>query len=388
VSTTTGALKGKIAYMAPEYIEHGVLDARSDVFALGAVTWEAIANKRLFAGDTEFDSLMQVIACDVPKISTMADVGTKLDSVLAKALARSPEDRFRTAGAFGAVLDAAARESNLIASHAEVSEHVTALFGPALEKRRDIINERVAVIEQGDDDLPPISLGRPGRAASPTPDVIGPKGAPKGANGRTSEPKVKEAKVAKDATTVSGSVTPERKPWMGSVTATTKRSILPPPRKPPLWHKVVTSASLVLLGGAAAFAATRLLGDRSGAPPPTTTERPPAIVAPSSPATETGAPAPAPTESAKAAGDERLEPGDPSAQPSASAEAQGAPDATEPPLPTTAGASSKPATEARVTPQPKPGGRPTSTARPKSTGTKPGQRSPDETVAPNPYGGR
>src|SRR6185369_5865550 len=62
VSTTTGALKGKLGYMAPEYVEEGKLDARSDVFAMGVVAWEALANQKLFRGTNEVDTLKRIVA--------------------------------------------------------------------------------------------------------------------------------------------------------------------------------------------------------------------------------------------------------------------------------------------------------------------------------------
>src|SRR5262249_29211695 len=49
-ATTTGVLKGKLSYMAPEYLESTQLDARSDVFSMGVVAWEALAGQKLFRG--------------------------------------------------------------------------------------------------------------------------------------------------------------------------------------------------------------------------------------------------------------------------------------------------------------------------------------------------
>ena len=70
--TTTGALKGKVAYMAPEYVESGSLDARSDVFALGIVLWEALTRERLFRGGNEVESLRLILATKVPRPSEIA----------------------------------------------------------------------------------------------------------------------------------------------------------------------------------------------------------------------------------------------------------------------------------------------------------------------------
>lgn len=145
VSTTTGSLKGKIGYMAPEYVEHGVLDARSDVFALGVVVWEALANKKLFRGSNEVDTLKRIVAAEVPPLSMVAPwVGARLDDVLAAALARVPAERFATARAFGTALESAARKDDLIASAAEVAAFVQEMVGPSLEKRRALVREKTA----------------------------------------------------------------------------------------------------------------------------------------------------------------------------------------------------------------------------------------------------
>ncbi|MBL8740741.1 MAG: serine/threonine protein kinase, partial [Myxococcales bacterium] len=94
-ATTSGALKGKLGYMAPEYVTSNALDARSDVFALGVVLWEALAGRKLFRGSNEIATLELVARCEVPRISEVRpEVGTALDDVLESALAKDPEQRF------------------------------------------------------------------------------------------------------------------------------------------------------------------------------------------------------------------------------------------------------------------------------------------------------
>ena len=129
--TATGALKGKVAYMAPESIDSGDADARSDVFALGVVAWEAIDTLR-----------MALAAVAAPVSSVVPSIGTSLDAVIAKALARSPDDRFSSAREFGEALEAAARPGDLIASYAQVGERVRVLMEGTLERRRALIRER------------------------------------------------------------------------------------------------------------------------------------------------------------------------------------------------------------------------------------------------------
>jgi serine/threonine-protein kinase len=138
--TATGALKGKVAYMAPEYVDTGDIDARGDVFALGIVAWEALSQKRLFRGANDVETLRLVLAANVAPLSSIApSLGTSLDAVVAKALARDPRDRFESALAFSEAFEALARGANLLASAAEVAAFVRSLVGPVLDARRALI---------------------------------------------------------------------------------------------------------------------------------------------------------------------------------------------------------------------------------------------------------
>lgn len=141
--TSTGALRGKVAYMAPEYVESGLLDARSDVFALGIVAWEALTQRRLFRGATDVESLRLVLAANVPRASAVdPSLGPGLDAVLAKALERDPADRFATAAELGEALELAARTHELLAKHSDVAAYVRSASGEALAQRRALVRER------------------------------------------------------------------------------------------------------------------------------------------------------------------------------------------------------------------------------------------------------
>jgi eukaryotic-like serine/threonine-protein kinase len=142
--TATGALKGKVAYMAPEYVETGHIDARGDVFALGIVAWEALARRRLFRGSNDIETLRLVTGGEIPAPSSVAPwVDRALDPVILRALERAPDSRFATAQAFGEALEEAARKHDLIAAAPEVGRIVRALVGPALDQRRSLIRERM-----------------------------------------------------------------------------------------------------------------------------------------------------------------------------------------------------------------------------------------------------
>src|SRR5580693_4795665 len=60
-STRDGQIKGKLSYMAPEQLASEAVDRRSDVYAASVVLWEAIASKRMLAGQGELKSMVTKI---------------------------------------------------------------------------------------------------------------------------------------------------------------------------------------------------------------------------------------------------------------------------------------------------------------------------------------
>jgi serine/threonine-protein kinase len=145
-NTEEGHLKGKLAYMAPEYLRGESIDRRFDVFGMGVVLWEALTGKRLFRGDHEAETLQRVLAYDAPAVSSLVPQSTpSLDHVVAAAVAKNRDDRFQTAAALGAALETAARDAGLLASHTDVAALVRAAVGPDLEERRTLVRARMSM---------------------------------------------------------------------------------------------------------------------------------------------------------------------------------------------------------------------------------------------------
>jgi len=82
-----GALKGKLQYMSPEQAWGRSVDARSDLFSLGAVLFEMISGRRLFAGSSEFSILEAVRAGRTDRLK-------EARQYIEKALKLSPDDPF------------------------------------------------------------------------------------------------------------------------------------------------------------------------------------------------------------------------------------------------------------------------------------------------------
>jgi serine/threonine protein kinase len=97
--TRAGTVKGKVAYMSPEQARGKTLDRRSDLFALGVIMWEMLTRKRLFSGETDFETLSNVLNQDiVPPSTHNPDVPKELDAVILKALEKEPDQRHDDCG--------------------------------------------------------------------------------------------------------------------------------------------------------------------------------------------------------------------------------------------------------------------------------------------------
>jgi len=96
--TDPGVVKGKFSYLAPEAALGDAVDERADLFAMGIVLWEMIAGRRLFLGDSDYQTVKLVQQANVPSLSAInPEADDSLERILAKALAKNPADRYQTA---------------------------------------------------------------------------------------------------------------------------------------------------------------------------------------------------------------------------------------------------------------------------------------------------
>ena len=96
-ATRGGAIMGTIRYMAPELIQGREADARSDLFAFGAVVFEMITGTRAFDGDNASSIRAAVIGHDPPTLSSLEPmVPRAMDDLLRRCLAKDPHERWQT----------------------------------------------------------------------------------------------------------------------------------------------------------------------------------------------------------------------------------------------------------------------------------------------------
>ncbi|KIH98805.1 serine/threonine protein kinase [Streptomonospora alba] len=109
-NTRTGAVMGTAAYLAPEQIEQGAADARTDVYAAGIMLYELLTGSQPHTGDTPIAIAYQHVNEDVPRPSrTVAGVPPQVDTLVTRATERDPSYRLGDAGQYlAAVLNAKA----------------------------------------------------------------------------------------------------------------------------------------------------------------------------------------------------------------------------------------------------------------------------------------
>jgi serine/threonine-protein kinase len=148
-----GIIKGKLDYIAPEQLRGEAVDGRSDLFSLGVMLWEAIAGKR-FAGGPKVPQAhkvqARVLGTERKLRELKPDVPEELATIVDRAIALRPADRFPDAASFADALDSYLDRSGKRPS----AKSLAAIIAPMFESERaDIhrrVDERIAAIQRGD----------------------------------------------------------------------------------------------------------------------------------------------------------------------------------------------------------------------------------------------
>ncbi len=116
---------GTVDYMAPEQFHPGPVDARADVYALGCVLYAALTGRPPFLRETVPQTMLAHLH-DAPPRASDAGVPPGFDRVLARALAKAPEDRYPSAGDFGRAALAAAEGRSVTEAERSVARGAAA----------------------------------------------------------------------------------------------------------------------------------------------------------------------------------------------------------------------------------------------------------------------
>jgi serine/threonine protein kinase len=106
---------GTIAYASPEQLSAAVVDARSDIYSLGAVVFEMLTGRPPYTGADAMAILSGHLSGEVPRPSALRpDLPAWVDLAIGRALAKSPADRWATIAEFGALFEAADADSTTV----------------------------------------------------------------------------------------------------------------------------------------------------------------------------------------------------------------------------------------------------------------------------------
>ena len=96
--TMPGIVTGKFQYMAPEQLEGEEADARTDIFAFGAVIYEMVTGRKAFEGKSQASLIAAIMHVDPPALSTLQPITPPaLDQIVRTCLAKDPDGRWQAA---------------------------------------------------------------------------------------------------------------------------------------------------------------------------------------------------------------------------------------------------------------------------------------------------
>ena len=138
--TTTGILKGKIHYMAPEQATGKPFDRRADVWAVGAILYRILSGHAPFEAENQLATL-HLLSSGQPPPALPAHVPEKISAIVRRALTHDVEERFATAAELQAALEAAMRATGNMAE----ASNVAAYMGEQLADRAIARKETLAM---------------------------------------------------------------------------------------------------------------------------------------------------------------------------------------------------------------------------------------------------
>ena len=143
--TSTGVVKGKLSYMAPEQALLVTVDRRADIFSLGVILWELITAQRFWGDRSEIQILKEMTMSDV--LGDRAEgIPAELNRICRRALAVVPSDRYATAAEFRDDLELFIQQSADRASPTDLGRMLGGLFVDQRRELRSIIQEQLSEI--------------------------------------------------------------------------------------------------------------------------------------------------------------------------------------------------------------------------------------------------
>ena len=218
--TRTGVLKGKVPYMSPEQIDGAPVDRRTDVYAVGAMLWQAATGQRLWKGLGDMQVMARVHAGTIPSPREVSRiVPERLDAIVRRAMAHKKEDRYPTCADLQADLEEYLEGLGGKTATRDVGKLTAELFKDDRVKLKTLIDAQLRQLREqrageplaiGSVGAPPTTLsvaavqtsvtpharGGSGDGSSPTPDPASPSTSPRSSGSTSARPGLSLALVA------------------------------------------------------------------------------------------------------------------------------------------------------------------------------------------------
>jgi serine/threonine protein kinase len=149
--TRDGVLQGKMRYMAPEQASGASVDRRADLFAVGAMLWEAVVGHRPWEGMTDGAVLQSLITGAVPRVrDAWPEVDPNLASIVERAMSVEPDARYSTAGEMRADLERYIGTRDMTPPKARsLGASVSRLFAEERGSRQALIDTHIRALTPG-----------------------------------------------------------------------------------------------------------------------------------------------------------------------------------------------------------------------------------------------
>lgn len=135
--TQVGILKGKFSYMSPEQVRGLPVDHRADLFSLGIVLYELLTHKRLFLGESDFDTLEKIRKVEMsPPTLYNPHIPLELEEIVLKSLHKNPDERYQSASEFHDALERFMRNQSSYYGAKDLAELMKAIFAQEIELER------------------------------------------------------------------------------------------------------------------------------------------------------------------------------------------------------------------------------------------------------------
>ena len=139
-NTKTGKLKGKVPYMSPEQARGEHVDSRSDVFSMSVMLFELTTGRRLFKGQSEYETLKLICDRDYPHPSDIVEgYPMDLEAIVMKGLAKDRNARYQSAREMQADIEGFIRRHQIAVSTIAQSQFMQSIFEEKLAAQKEAL---------------------------------------------------------------------------------------------------------------------------------------------------------------------------------------------------------------------------------------------------------